>query len=942
MRGNADAVASAYSLDDYRIADDLGGEAAYANLRDRAWARGIRLASDMVPNHMGIDSRWVIEHPEWFLSLAGAALPGLHVQRARPVVRRRGSGSSSRTTTGTTATRRSCSSGSTAGPATSATSTTATTARASRGTTRPSSTSSTRPSASRSSGRSSTSPGASRSSASTPRWSSPRSTSSGCGGPSPGSGGGDPVARRARHPEGASSTRGCRSSSGARSSTGSPPRSPARSCSPRRSGCSRATSSGRSGMHRVYNSAFMHMLRDEDDAGLPEGHQGDPRVRPGDPQALRQLHEQPRREDRGRAVRQGRQVLRRGDGAGDAARAADVRPRPGRGLRREVRHGVPPGDARRAARSVAGRAPRARDLPAAPPAGLVRRGATTSCCTTSSPTAARSTRTSSPTRTARAPSARWSSTTTASRSTSGLDPRVGAVRAQDARRRASGWSGGRWPRASACRTTRRRSSRSATPGPGWSTCARAASSGSAACDVSLDAYERHVFWEFREVRDGAAGQWARLAARLGGRGVPSLDDALRELQLEPVHAPLRAVFADGLVGRGRSIGTATTGAARRARARGSRAFLAAIAEATGVDGDPATPIGRRRPRRETARRRRVMARRRRRRTWTARDRAGARSRWLGAVARPGDAGAGAPTSRPTSRGLVRRAAPAPAPLAPGCATPASTKARRGPSPTRSGSCSRCPPSAIARRGARPPTRGCSSAWLADDVVRTAIGRQHLGGRRVARPRPVRGAARLGRPPRRDRGRRPTRTGPAARRIAAAARPAAAAMRRLPASTRLPARGDGRATDGDAPTDDRKRLEAAADRAATARGERPPGAQLEQDPPQQRRRRRAVGDDRLEVRRGSEARRLAEAADDRGSATAVAARVARRRPRRGGAPRARGPTSPSSPRSRSTAGSTTAAPGRTWRAPRPPPGSRRRPSARRPRPRSSRRSGSGRR
>src|SRR3954452_6192651 len=38
MRGNTDAVASAYSLDDYRIADDLGGEAAYANLRDRAWA----------------------------------------------------------------------------------------------------------------------------------------------------------------------------------------------------------------------------------------------------------------------------------------------------------------------------------------------------------------------------------------------------------------------------------------------------------------------------------------------------------------------------------------------------------------------------------------------------------------------------------------------------------------------------------------------------------------------------------------------------------------------------------------------------------------------------------------------------------------------------------------------------------------------------------------
>jgi len=74
-RGQADAVASAYSLDDYRIADDLGGEAAWAELARRAWTRGIRLASDMVPNHMGIDSRWVIEHPERFLSLPEPPFP---------------------------------------------------------------------------------------------------------------------------------------------------------------------------------------------------------------------------------------------------------------------------------------------------------------------------------------------------------------------------------------------------------------------------------------------------------------------------------------------------------------------------------------------------------------------------------------------------------------------------------------------------------------------------------------------------------------------------------------------------------------------------------------------------------------------------------------------------------------------------------------------------
>ncbi len=69
MMGNPEAVASAYSLMDYRIADDLGGDGALQNLRDRARQRGIRLSSDMVPNHMGIDSNWVVEHPDWFISL---------------------------------------------------------------------------------------------------------------------------------------------------------------------------------------------------------------------------------------------------------------------------------------------------------------------------------------------------------------------------------------------------------------------------------------------------------------------------------------------------------------------------------------------------------------------------------------------------------------------------------------------------------------------------------------------------------------------------------------------------------------------------------------------------------------------------------------------------------------------------------------------------------
>jgi glycosidase len=73
--GNPEAAASAYSLYDYDIAGELGGWGALANLRERAFRRGIRLGSDMVPNHTGIDSRWMIEHPDRFLQLPYSPFP---------------------------------------------------------------------------------------------------------------------------------------------------------------------------------------------------------------------------------------------------------------------------------------------------------------------------------------------------------------------------------------------------------------------------------------------------------------------------------------------------------------------------------------------------------------------------------------------------------------------------------------------------------------------------------------------------------------------------------------------------------------------------------------------------------------------------------------------------------------------------------------------------
>ena len=74
--GNQEAAASAYSLTDYEIAGDIGGWEALENLRSRTGALGIRLAADMVPNHTGIDSKWVMERPDLFMQTRESPFPG--------------------------------------------------------------------------------------------------------------------------------------------------------------------------------------------------------------------------------------------------------------------------------------------------------------------------------------------------------------------------------------------------------------------------------------------------------------------------------------------------------------------------------------------------------------------------------------------------------------------------------------------------------------------------------------------------------------------------------------------------------------------------------------------------------------------------------------------------------------------------------------------------
>ncbi|MBA4310098.1 MAG: alpha-amylase [Chlorobiaceae bacterium] len=73
--GNPDAASSAYSLYDYEVAFKLGGDEAFQKLKYRCWQRGIRLSSDMVPNHTGIYSKWILEHPEFFIQSENPPFP---------------------------------------------------------------------------------------------------------------------------------------------------------------------------------------------------------------------------------------------------------------------------------------------------------------------------------------------------------------------------------------------------------------------------------------------------------------------------------------------------------------------------------------------------------------------------------------------------------------------------------------------------------------------------------------------------------------------------------------------------------------------------------------------------------------------------------------------------------------------------------------------------
>ncbi len=64
--------------------------------------------------------------------------------------------------------------------------------------------------------------------------------------------------------------------------------------------------------------------------------------------------------------------------------------------------------------------------------------------------------------------------------------------------------------------------------------------------VELEAYKYHVFLDWEVVRDDEWHQYAHLNDYLDGRGVPSIDEVLREIFLQPIHGAFKELVNAGM------------------------------------------------------------------------------------------------------------------------------------------------------------------------------------------------------------------------------------------------------------------------------------------------------------------------------------------------------------------------------------------------------------
>jgi len=87
-RYGQDFLGSPYAIREYRVSEELGSEEEFDALADRAHKAGLKVIVDFVPNHMGLDSDWLNQHPEYFihrtLSPTETELPDHELEKRNP------------------------------------------------------------------------------------------------------------------------------------------------------------------------------------------------------------------------------------------------------------------------------------------------------------------------------------------------------------------------------------------------------------------------------------------------------------------------------------------------------------------------------------------------------------------------------------------------------------------------------------------------------------------------------------------------------------------------------------------------------------------------------------------------------------------------------------------------------------------------------------------
>jgi glycosidase len=83
-----DFLGSPFAIRDYRVSEELGTAKEFDELLERAHGAGLKVIVDFIPNHMGMDSDWLNQHPEFFihrlLSPAELGLPDSELEKRNP------------------------------------------------------------------------------------------------------------------------------------------------------------------------------------------------------------------------------------------------------------------------------------------------------------------------------------------------------------------------------------------------------------------------------------------------------------------------------------------------------------------------------------------------------------------------------------------------------------------------------------------------------------------------------------------------------------------------------------------------------------------------------------------------------------------------------------------------------------------------------------------